>query len=256
MIVLKNKEEIDKIRTSCGIVVEALMKMSSAVEPGISTYDLDRIAEEVAIKNGAKPAFKGYRDYPSSVCFALNEEVVHGIPSKNKVLKNGDIIGMDFGVLKNGYFGDSAVTVPVGDISSKALGLLDVTRQSLYRGIEKTHRNNKLYEVSHAIQSYVENNGYSIVKTFVGHGIGSKLHEDPQVPNFVPNNGRWDKGISLKTGMVIAIEPMVNIGRPDVRISKDGWTAVTIDGSLSAHFEHTVAILEDGPDILTDFGVN
>jgi len=175
MIVLKNKEEIDKIRTSCGIVVEALMKMSSAVEPGISTYDLDRIAEEVAIKNGAKPAFKGYRDYPSSVCFALNEEVVHGIPSKNKVLKNGDIIGMDFGVLKNGYFGDSAVTVPVGDISSKALGLLDVTRQSLYRGIEKTHPNNKLYEVSHAIQSYVENNGYSIVKTFVGHGISYLL---------------------------------------------------------------------------------
>ena len=256
MIILKSKEEIDKIRTACSIVVEALKEMSSKVEDGISTYDLDRIAEQIALKHNAKPAFKGYRGYPSSVCFALNQEVVHGIPSNKTILRNGDILGMDFGILKDGYYGDSALTVPVGAITDSARKLLDVTKRSLYKGIEKAKAKNKLFDISKAIQDYVESNGYSVVKTFVGHGIGTKLHEDPQVPNFVPSNGNWGKGIVLKTGMVIAIEPMVNIGKGDVKILKDGWTAVTIDGSLSAHFEHTVAITQNGPEILTEYSIN
>jgi methionyl aminopeptidase len=256
MIVLKSREEIDKIRSACIIVVEALKEMSRKVEDGITTHDLDKLAEQIALKHNAKPAFKGYRGYPSSVCFALNQEVVHGIPSNKTILKNGDIIGMDFGIFKDGYYGDSAITVPVGHVSEEAEKLLEVTKESLYKGISKAHAKNKLFDISRAIQEYVESNGYSVVRTFVGHGIGSKLHEDPQVPNFVPNNGNWGKGIVLKPGMVIAIEPMVNIGRPDVKILKDGWTAVTIDGSLSAHFEHTVAITQNGPEILTEYNFN
>jgi len=256
MIVLKNKEEIDKIRSSCSIVVDVLMTLSEKVEPGISTYDLDRIAEDIAIKRGAKPAFKGYRDYPGSVCFALNQEVVHGIPSKKKIVQEGDILGMDFGIYKDGYYGDSAITAPVGKVSERALDLMKVTRDSLYRGINEATTKNNLYDISAAIQQHVEKNGYSVVRAFVGHGIGSSLHEDPQVPNFVPRNSGWSKGGRLKPGMVIAIEPMVNIGSPEVKILKDGWTAVTIDGQLSAHFEHTVAITENGPDILTESGVH
>lgn len=256
MIVLKNKEEIDKIRSSCSIVVDVLMTLSEKVEPGISTYDLDRIAEDIAIKSGAKPAFKGYRDYPGSVCFALNQEVVHGIPSKKKIVQEGDILGMDFGIYKDGYYGDSAITAPVGKVSEQALDLMKVTRDSLYRGINEATPKNNLYDISAAIQQHVEKNGYSVVRAFVGHGIGSSLHEDPQVPNFVPRNSGWSKGGRLKPGMVIAIEPMVNIGSPEVKILKDGWTAVTIDGQLSAHFEHTVAITENGPDILTESGVH
>jgi len=256
MIILKSEEEIDKIRAACAIVVEALNEMSSIVEDGITTYDLDRLAEQIALKHNAKPAFKGYRGYPSSVCFALNQEVVHGIPSNKIILKNGDIIGMDFGICKDGYYGDSAITVPVGSVSEDARKLLEVTKESLYRGIKKARAKNKLFDISKAIQDCVESNGYSVVKTFVGHGIGTKLHEDPQVPNFVPSNGNWGKGIVLKAGMVIAIEPMVNIGGSDVKILKDGWTAVTIDGSLSAHFEHTVAITQNGPEILTEYSIN
>jgi methionyl aminopeptidase len=256
MIVLKNKEEIEKIRYSCSVVVDVLMTLSQKVEPGISTYELDKIAEEMAIKNGAKPAFKGYRDYPGSVCFAINQEVVHGIPSKKKIVKEGDILGMDFGIYKDGYYGDSAITVAVGEVSNEATSLLKITKESLYIGIEQARPKNNLYDVSSAIQDHVEKNGYSIVRTFVGHGIGASLHEDPQVPNFVPKNSSWSKGGKLKPGMVLAIEPMVNVGSPDVKILKDGWTAVTIDGELSAHFEHTVAITENGPDILTEFGVN
>lgn len=251
MIYLKSKEEIDKMRSASQVVVEALEKLRENVAPGVSTWDLDRMAEEIALKNGAKPAFKGYSDYPASVCFAVNEEVVHGIPSKKKILKDGDIVGLDFGVNLEGYYGDSAITVPVGDVSSLAQKLLAVTEESLKRGIAAAFPGNRLYDISGAIQTYVEHEGFSIVRSFVGHGIGKKLHEDPQVPNFVPENGSNGKGIKLKPGMVIAIEPMVNVGRPDIRILSDGWTAVTVDGTLSAHFEHTVAVTENGPLVLT-----
>jgi methionyl aminopeptidase len=251
MIHLKNKEEIEKMRSASLIVVEALEKLKDSVKPGVSTWDLDRMAEELALKKGAKPAFKGYSDYPGSVCFAVNSEVVHGIPSKKKVLKQGDIVGLDFGVNLDGFFGDSAVTVPVGEISSMAQKLLKVTEASLLKGIDEATPKNRLFDISRAIQSYVEAEGFSIVRSFVGHGIGTKLHEEPQVPNFVPENGSHAKGVKLKPGMVIAIEPMVNIGRPDIKILSDGWTAVTVDGTLSAHFEHTVAVTQDGPVILT-----
>jgi len=251
MIHLKNKEEIEKMRSASLIVVEALEKLKDSVKPGVSTWDLDRMAEELALKKGAKPAFKGYSDYPGSVCFAVNSEVVHGIPSKKKVLKEGDIVGLDFGVNLDGFFGDSAVTVPVGEISSMAQKLLKVTEASLLKGIDEATPKNRLFDISRAIQSYVEAEGFSIVRSFVGHGIGTKLHEEPQVPNFVPENGSHAKGVKLKPGMVIAIEPMVNIGRPDIKILSDGWTAVTVDGTLSAHFEHTVAVTQDGPVILT-----
>lgn len=251
MIYLKNKEEIQKMRSAAQVVVEALRKMRENVVAGVSTWDLDRIAEDVAVSRGAKPAFKGYSSYPASVCFAVNSEVVHGIPSKKKVLKEGDIVGLDFGVVLDGFYGDSAITVPVGGISSQAEKLLKVTEESLVRGINAARPGNRLYDISGAIQSYVEEEGFSVVRSFVGHGIGRKLHEDPQVPNFVPENGSNGKGIKLKPGMVIAIEPMVNVGRPDVKVLNDGWTAVTVDGTLSAHFEHTVAVTEDGPLVLT-----
>ncbi|MFA9408135.1 MAG: type I methionyl aminopeptidase [Candidatus Dadabacteria bacterium] len=251
MIHLKTKEEINKMRSAAQIVVEALNTLREMVEPGVSTWDLDKKAEEVAIKRGAIPAFKGYSDYPGSVCFAINSEVVHGIPSKKKILKEGDIVGIDFGVILDGFYGDSAITVPVGEISAMAHKLLKVTEESLLKGIQEAAPDNGLFEVSGAIQSHVEEMGFSIVRSFVGHGIGKNLHEDPQVPNFVPNNGKRSNGIKLKPGMVIAIEPMVNVGKPDIKILSDGWTAVTVDGTLSAHFEHTVAVTENGPVILT-----
>jgi len=251
MIHLKSKEEINKMRSAAQIVVEALNTVKEMVEPGVSTWDLDKKAEEVALKRGAKPAFKGYSDYPGSVCFAINSEVVHGIPSKKKILKEGDIVGIDFGVILDGFYGDSAITVPVGEVSSLAHKLLKVTEESLLKGIQEAAPDNGLYDISHAIQSYVEDMGFSIVRSFVGHGIGKSLHEDPQVPNFVPNNGNRANGVKLKPGMVIAIEPMVNIGKPDIKILNDGWTAVTVDGTLSAHFEHTVAVTDSGPMILT-----
>jgi methionyl aminopeptidase len=251
MIYLKSKEEIDKMRSAAQVVVEALEKLKENVVPGVSTWDLDRMAEELAIKKGAKPAFKGYSNYPASVCFAVNDEVVHGIPSKKKILREGDIVGLDFGVSLEGYYGDSAITVPVGDVSSLAQKLMAVTKESLDRGIAEAYPGNRLFDISGAIQTYVEEEGFSIVRSFVGHGIGRKLHEDPQVPNFVPENGSHGKGIKLKPGMVIAIEPMVNVGRPDIKILNDGWTAVTVDGTLSAHFEHTVAVTDEGPVVLT-----
>jgi methionyl aminopeptidase len=251
MIFLKCAEEIDKMRAASLVVVSVLERLKEEAKNGVSTWDLDRIAEELSRKKGATPAFKGYRGYPASVCFAINDEVVHGVPSKNKILKDGDIISLDFGAYLDGFYGDSAITVPVGKGSALAGRLLQVTRDSLHKGIAMARPGNRLFDISRAIQSCVEGEGFSVVRAFVGHGIGRKLHEDPQVPNFVPENGNWGKGIKLKAGMVIAIEPMVNVGRPDVRVLSDGWTAVTMDGTLSAHFEHTVAILEDGPRILT-----
>jgi methionyl aminopeptidase len=252
MIYLKSKEEIEKIQRASVVVVEVLYRLREEAKPGVSTWDLDMIAEEITLKKGAMPAFKGYRGFPSSVCFAINEEVVHGIPSKKKILKEGDIVSLDFGVCLDGFYGDSAMTVPVGNISQLADSLLRVTRDSLYEGIRMARPSMRLFDISYAIQSNVEKEGFSVVRAFVGHGIGRKLHEDPQVPNFVPENGHWGRGIRLKPGMVIAIEPMVNVGNPDVKVLGDGWTAVTVDGTLSAHFEHTVAILEDGPMILTE----
>ncbi len=251
MIYLKNREEIEKMRHAAQIVVETLKKLKENVVPGVTTWDLDKMAEELALKRGAKPAFKGYSNYPASVCFAVNNEVVHGIPSKNKVIKEGDIVGLDFGVNLNGFYGDAAITVPVGNISPQARKLLKVTEESLFMGIDKAKPNNRLFEISGAIQKHVEEEGFSIVRSFVGHGIGKHLHEDPQVPNFVPDNSGHAKGVRLKPGMVIAIEPMVNVGRPDIKILSDGWTAVTVDGTLSAHFEHTVAVTDDGPEVLT-----
>ncbi len=239
------------MRAASQVVVSVLERLKEEVKAGVSTWDLDRIAEEVSRREGATPAFKGYRGYPASVCFAVNDEVVHGIPSRNKILNDGDIISLDFGAYLDGFYGDSAITVPVGKVSALAERLLRVTRDSLYKGIEMARPGNRLFDISRAIQSCVDNEGFSVVRAFVGHGIGRKLHEDPQVPNFVPENGNWGRGIKLKAGMVIAIEPMVNVGRPDVRVLSDGWTAVTVDGTLSAHFEHTVAILEEGPRILT-----
>jgi methionyl aminopeptidase len=251
MIFLKSAEEIDKIRAASQVVVSVLERLKEEAKAGVSTWDLDRIAEELSQREGATPAFKGYRGYPASACFAINNEVVHGIPSKNKILRDGDVISLDFGAYLDGFYGDSAITIPVGKASALADRLLQVTKDSLYKGIEMAHPSNRLFDISRTIQSCIENEGFSVVRAFVGHGIGRKLHEDPQVPNFVPENGNWGKGIKLKAGMVIAIEPMVNIGRPDVRVLSDGWTAVTMDGTLSAHFEHTVAILENGPKILT-----
>jgi methionyl aminopeptidase len=252
MIFLKSEEEIERIRAASHVVVEVLNRLKEEAKPGVSTWELDKIAEEIALGKGAKPAFKGYRDYPASVCFAINNEVVHGIPSKKKVLIEGDIVSLDFGAYFDGFYSDSAITIPLGKISPLAEKLLHVTRNSLYKGIGKAYPSNRLFDISQAIQNHVEQEGFSVVKAFVGHGIGRNLHEDPQIPNFVPENGNWGKGIRLKPGMVIAIEPMVNVGRPDIRILSDGWTAVTMDGTLSAHFEHTVAITENGPVILTE----
>ncbi|HEX9427581.1 MAG TPA: type I methionyl aminopeptidase, partial [Candidatus Polarisedimenticolia bacterium] len=210
------------------------------------TRDLDRTAEKMCQEAGVRPAFKGYRGYPAVLCTSVNEEVVHGIPSPRKVLKDGDIIGLDFGVVLDGYFGDAAVTVPVGRVSRQAETLMRVTRESLHRGIAAARPGGRLSDVSAAIQTHAEGHGYSIVRDFVGHGIGTALHEDPQVPNY----GAPGSGPVLKEGLVLAIEPMINVGSPEVRIESDGWTASTVDGALSAHFERSIAVTADGPFIL------
>lgn len=229
------------------IVWTALEKMRAMVKPGISTKELDEFAEDYTAKQRARPAFKGYRGYPGSVCTSINREVVHGIPSASRKLREGDILSMDFGVELNGYFGDAALTVPVGKVSPERERLLCVTRESLERAIEKVRRGNRLGDVSAAVQEWVEKNGYSVVREFVGHGIGTKMHEEPQIPNY----GAAGQGPRLQEGMVLAIEPMVNAGSPAVRVLEDDWTAVTADGSDSAHFEHTVAVTANGPWILT-----
>ncbi len=248
MIVLKKPEEIEKIRVACQIVARILFEVGKRVRPGISTYELNELSEILAEKEKARPAFKGYRGYPFSLCTSVNSEVVHGLPSRKRVLKEGDVISLDFGVVKDGYYGDAAVTLPVGDVTEEAKNLIKVTREALYRGISKADPEHRLFDISHAIQSYVEARGYSVVREFVGHGIGKNLHESPQIPNF----GKKGHGIRLKPGMVLAIEPMINQGVAEIRILSDNWTAVTKDGKLSAHFEHTVAITENGPDILTE----
>ncbi len=246
MVVLKSPGEIEKIRYCNQMVAEILETLMEQVIPGIDTLSLDRMSETLALKQKALPAFKGYRGFPYSLCASVNEQVVHGFPSK-RPLKEGDILSMDFGVCHDGYYGDAAITVPVGKVPESTLRLLDVTKTALFMGIEQAVPGNRLSDISHAIQKHVEAEGFSVVRKFVGHGIGRDLHEDPQIPNY----GKPGMGIRLKPGMVFAIEPMVNAGGYDVETLEDGWTAVTKDRSLSAHFEHTVAIGEDGPVILS-----
>ena len=242
MIVLKTAEEIELIANASHVVAESHRKLLKEVRPGVTTLELDRLAEESIRGYGAIPAFKGYRSYPRSLCASVNEQVVHGIPS-NRTLKEGDIIGLDLGAIVEGFYGDGAITISVGQVSAKVEELLNVTQESLRRGIEKAVVGNRLSDISHAVQSYVEDHGFSVVRDFVGHGIGRQLHEEPQVPNY----GRPGQGPRLKAGMVLAIEPMVNMGGAAVRVLDDGWTAITCDGSLSAHFEHTISIQPNGP---------
>jgi methionyl aminopeptidase len=246
LIELKNKDEIENIRKACRIVVETLKLLEGAAEPGITTRELDSIAEEHIRSRGGYPAFLGYRGYPASLCVSVNDGVIHGIPGETK-LKDGDIVSFDTGVKLDGYFGDAALTAPVGKISDEAQRLVRITEEALEKGLEQAKLGNRLLDISHAIQTHVESNSFSVVTQFVGHGIGRDLHEEPQIPNF----GRPHRGPRLVEGMVLCIEPMVNQGTYEVKVLDDGWTAVTLDGKLSAHFEHCVAITASGPDILT-----
>lgn len=247
MIILKTPEEIQVMEKAAGLVAETLQALMQEVKPGITTEDLDRLAEEFICSRGGIPAFKGYRSYPKTLCASVNEQVVHGIPSK-RVLKEGDILGLDLGAIVDGFYGDSAVTVAVGSIHPTVAELLRVTEESLYMGIEQAVVGNRLSDISHAVQRHAEAAGFSVVTEFVGHGIGRQLHEEPQVPNY----GKPGQGPRLQVGMVLAIEPMINMGTSAVRVLDDQWTAVTKDGSLSAHFEHTIAIRDSGPpSILT-----
>jgi len=245
VINLKSKSEIGLLRTSCKIVSEILQILGSKVAPGVTTEELNQLAEQLIQEQGGKPAPPEV-GFPGNICVSVNEQVVHGIPGK-LTLKSGDIVSIDVTAAFDGYYGDTAATFPVGKISEKTQHLLDVTKQSLFEGIKKAVEGNRLGDISHTIQSYVEKHGFSVVRDFVGHGIGKEMWEEPQIPNF----GLPDRGPRLKKGMVLAIEPMVNVGTYAVRVLDDGWTAVTQDGSLSAHFEHTIVILDDGAEILT-----
>ncbi|HEU5458379.1 MAG TPA: type I methionyl aminopeptidase [Terracidiphilus sp.] len=248
-VVLKSSSEIETMRRAGRVVREVLELVRSHVKPGATTYDLERVAEAKIAELGARPAFKGYHGYPCVLCTSVNSEVVHGIPSKKRVLKEGDIVSVDCGAVIDGYFGDAAITIPVGEkIAPQTVELLRVTEASLRAGIAAVKPGATLGDIGAAVQQVVESHGFSVVRDFVGHGIGSNMHEEPQVPNF----GEAGRGMRLRTGMVIAIEPMVNVGKPEVRVLKDGWTAVTDDGSMSAHFEHTVAVTDAGARILTE----
>lgn len=247
MIILKSPREIEIMRKANVMVAEFLLELKEMISPGITTGDIDLAAEEYVKKKGVSAAFKGYGGYPSSVCTSVNDEVVHGIPSSKRVLNEGDIIGIDFGVCFDGYFGDAAITVPVGKVGKERKSLLRVTEESLYKAIDQAQVGNRLSDVSHAVQKHVEAAGFSPVRDFVGHGIGRSLHEPPQIPNF----GQPGSGIRLKAGMVLAIEPMINAGSCGVKVMSDGWTAITEDGMMSSHFEHSVAITDNGPYILS-----
>lgn len=246
MIYLKSDFEIDIMRKAGQIVAEALLKIEEAIRPGITTKELDRIAEEYIISCGARPSFKGYHGFPATICSSVNEEVVHGIPGE-RVLKEGDIISVDCGAFYQGFHGDAARTFPVGKVTPEAQRLIDVTRDSFFEGIKYAKVGNRLGDISSAIQEYVEKNNFSVVRDYVGHGIGREMHEEPAVPNY----GKKGRGMRLSKGLVLAIEPMVNMGTFAVKELNDGWTVVTYDGMLSAHYENTVAILENGPEILT-----
>jgi methionyl aminopeptidase len=247
MIVLKNGEEIGKMRTASKYAMEVLVELKRYVREDVRTSDLETACEEMVRKRGnIKAAFKGYNDFPYCLCVSVNDEVVHGMPS-GRILREGDIVSLDFGAIYKGFYGDAAVTYPVGKISGEAQRLVAVTEESLYRGIEEAREGNRLYDVSYAIQSHVEAEGFSVVRDFVGHGIGRHLHEEPQIPNF----GVKGTGVRLRKGMVLAIEPMINEGGSDIIIRENGWTAATRDGKLSAHFEHTIALTDKGTEVLS-----
>jgi methionyl aminopeptidase len=246
-IELKGEQELACMRKACQVVAETHKALMAAVEPGMTTLDLDKIAEKTIKGMDAKVAFKGYRGYPATLCVSVNEEVVHGIPSAERVLAEGDIVSMDLGAIVDGFYGDSAVTVGVGSVSDQAKRLMKVTEEALFKGIEQMLPGNRIGDIGSAVQKHAEAAGYGVVREFVGHGIGRALHEDPPVPNY----GNAGTGLRLQPGMVLAIEPMVNVGTADVKVLRDNWTAVTCDGELSAHFEHTIAVTEEGPEILT-----
>ena len=250
MISLKSEREIEIMRHANVIVAEILQELKEKVAPGVTTLELDAVAEELTLKKKALPAFKGYevagRVFPRCLCVSINEEIVHGIPT-NRALREGDIVGLDFGVIYNGFYGDAALTVGVGRVSEKARRLMEVTESALYKGIEQLHDGKRLGDLGSAVQQVAEGAGFSVVRAFVGHGIGKRLHEEPPVPNY----GEPDRGVRLREGMVLAIEPMVNAGSHEIAMKEDGWTAVTKDGSLAAHFEHSVAVTKNGPYILS-----
>jgi methionyl aminopeptidase len=248
VIILKSPREIEQLKIANAIVAEVLERLKEKVKPGTATQELDTTAEEIILSRGATPAFKGYRGYPKSICVSINEEVVHGIPGQRR-LKDGDLVSLDVGVNYQGYYGDAALSLPVGDVDPAAQKLLEVTEKALYKGIEMARVGNRLFDISHAIQQWVEKFGFSVVRDFVGHGIGKSLHEDPQIPNF----GSPHQGPRLENGMVFALEPMVNEGTYEVRILGDGWTVVTADGRRSAHFEHSIVITDGGAQILSRF---
>ena len=247
MIVLKTSRELKVMREACRISAGALQTIGNAVEPGVSTAELDKLAEDYIRSQGGEPNFKNYQGYPATACISVNNEVIHGIPSKQRKLKQGDIVSIDLGAKFQGYHGDNAATFACGDVTPEAKRLMDTTRESLYEGIAAAVQGGRIGDISSAVQRYVEARGYSVVRKFVGHGIGTELHEAPEVPNF----GTAGRGIRLLPGMTLAIEPMVNAGKADVKILPDGWTVLTTDGSLSAHFEHTIVITTDGPKIMT-----
>jgi methionyl aminopeptidase len=246
VIIIKSLREIEQLKRSNAIVAEVFQKLKRVIAPGITTLELDRIAEEVVFSKGAIPAFKGYRGFPATLCVSINEEVVHGIPSQRR-LKEGDIVSLDVGTNLKGYFGDGAITLPVGEVDRTGQRLLEVTEKALYIGIDEAKAGNRLFDISYAIQTWVESHGFSVVRDFVGHGIGMDLHEEPQIPNF----GSPHQGPRLEKGMVLALEPMVNEGTYEVKILSDGWTVVTVDGRRSAHFEHTIAITDGEAEILS-----
>lgn len=247
MIILKTNRELSLMREACRISAGALRIAGEAVQPGVSTWEIDRLAYEYIIKNGAEPNFLHYNGYPATACISVNDRVIHGIPRKNQIIREGDIVSIDLGARINGFNGDNAATFAAGKISEEAQGLLDATKGSLYEAIKAAKPGNRIGDIGSTVQKYVESRGYSVVRDFVGHGVGAKLHEDPSVPNF----GTPGRGVRLLPGMTLAIEPMINLGGPEVKTLSDGWTVVTLDGKLSAHFEHTVAVTNDGPVILT-----
>ncbi len=247
VIVCRSAAELERMREAGRLVGEVLTELSAMIAPGITTADLDRAAEKRIVAAGAVPAFKGYHGYPATICSSINEEVIHGIPSGRRILQEGDVVSIDVGASLDGYYGDSAMTLPVGPVSEEAATLLRVTEEALYKAIERARPGGRISDIGHAVQQHVEAFGFSVVREFVGHGIGQRMHEEPQVPNY----GEPGRGPRLAEGMVLAIEPMVNAGKPAVKVLADGWTAVTRDSSLSAHFEHTVAVTADGPWILT-----
>ncbi len=247
MVVIRSEKEIAKIRQASRLVAIVLSQIRDCIKPGVSTLDLDRLAEKWIRSEGGLPAFKGYMGYKATLCTSINEEVVHGIPSSKRILEEGDVIGIDCGAIVEGYYGDSAYTFPVGKVAESAQRLLKIGEESLYRGITQMDRNHRLFDIGAEIQAHAESHGYSVVREYVGHGIGTKLHEEPQVPNF----GQRHTGFRLKSGMVFAIEPMINEGEKEVELLSDGWTVVTKDRKLSVHFEHTIAITDNGPEILS-----